>query len=274
MKVQILDVTPDMAKMFLMKNKSNRRINKSQLEMLERSINDGHWRLTHQGIALYKDGEIADGQHRLTAIVNTGRTLRMPLFTDVERDTGTVLAIDCGLKRSVRDGAAITGESLTYTHAAIAKALEYGYRSFGRAKLTHMEQYDLVSKWRESIDKTDRFFTRRTLKIAITPVKVAALTAINNGVDELLIEEFCKTLATGEYINSIYINAVRVRNRLLTDNFRGNEGTREAYNMALNAIVRTSRGDTIVHTNCKINPLLVHAGDLKENQSKMQYATS
>ena len=274
MKVQILDVTPDMAKMFLMKNEANRRINKSQLEMLERSINDGHWRLTHQGIALYTDGDIADGQHRLTAIVNTGQTLKMPVFTDVERDTGTVLAIDCGLKRSVRDGAAISGTDLTFQQAAIAKALEHGYRSTNRVKLTHIEQYQLISKWSGFIDMAAEFFPRNSLKVSITPVKVAALVAVKNGIDTEMVKAFCKTLSTGEYFDPIFINAVRVRNKLIAYNFRGGDGTRDAYNIVLNAIFRTARGEKVKQTNFRFDPTILHAGETGEVQLRLFDATN
>lgn len=274
MKVQILDVTPEMAKMFLMKNEANRNINKSQLEMLERSINDGHWRLTHQGIALYEDGDIADGQHRLTAIVNTGATLRMPVFTNVKRDTGTVMAIDCGLKRSVKDGATITGSNLTFAQAAICKALEFGYRTTNKVKLTHIEQYNLVSKWSISLDMSAKFFPKNTLKISITPVKVAALVAVKNGLDAEMVAAFCKTLSTGEYFDPIFINAVRVRNKLIAYNFRGGDGTRDAYNITLNAIFRTARGEKVKQTNFRFDPNILHAGEIGEVQLRLYYAAN
>ncbi len=129
MNVEIKNITPAAAKKLLNKNTKNRSINKAQLEMIKRSMIDGKWRLTHQGVALYKNGDIADGQHRLTAIVETGIACKMPLFKNLDNDIDTVLAIDCGKNRTVKDGAAISGSSITTADNTLAKGFEFGYSS-------------------------------------------------------------------------------------------------------------------------------------------------
>lgn len=249
MKVEILDVTPNMAKIFLMNNDSNRKINKAQLDMLERSINGGSWRLTHQGIAFYVDGSLADGQHRLNAVINTGHTLKMAVFTGVERDIDTVMAIDCGKGRSVKDGAKISGFDLKYSELSVARGLEYGYEETFRGRLTHIEQYDLCKKWGSEIELAGEMFRKRVKGITIAAVKVAAINAAKDGADLNIVRAFCETLVTGEYIAPIYTNAVKVRNKLMTEVCRNTTEQIIAYNVTYNAIFRTVKGEKMIKVN-------------------------
>lgn len=249
MKVQILDVTPDMAKEYLIKNDSNRKINKLQLGMLVRAINDNQWRLTHQGIAFYVDGELADGQHRLNAVIETGRTLKMAVFTGVDRDQETVMAIDCGKARTFRDGARITGIDITYSHIAIAKGFEYGYLGDKRVKLTHIEQYDLCVKHQGKLDTSELLFPKNIQRVTLSPVRVAAVKIYNEGFNADIIESFCRTLSTGEYSEPLYANAIKLRNRLQSQRYGCAATHREAHNITYNAISRTIRGEKIAKLN-------------------------
>ena len=66
---------------------------------------NGHWDLTHQGIAFNTKGELIDGQHRLAAIVKAGVTVKLLVNFDVEDSSH----MDGGLKRSVRDALWMSG---------------------------------------------------------------------------------------------------------------------------------------------------------------------
>lgn len=242
MKVSITKVTPLMASEFLNNNKSNRKINKAQLQMIIRAIDDGKWRLTHQGIAFYTDGELADGQHRLEAIMRTGVSLTMPVFNGVERDIDTVLAIDSGKGRTVTDGALISGLKITSTDLSIAKGLEFGYTDRSFKKLTHAESCDLCKKHEQELLNVKLLFPKSKSFITIAPIKVAAAIAIKEGVDLLLAKEFCDALSTGEYKNSIFVNAVRLRSKLLSKNYNGGGDRGTAFNMMYNTLIKTSKG--------------------------------
>lgn len=65
-------VTPEMAYDWLVHNTNNRDLRPLDVLYLKQCILSGNWRVTHQGIAFYADGELADGQHRLNAIADAG----------------------------------------------------------------------------------------------------------------------------------------------------------------------------------------------------------
>ncbi len=245
MKVAITNVTPLMASEFLEKNKSNRKINKNQLDMIVRSIEDNKWRLTHQGVAFYEDGELADGQHRLHAILKTGVTLKMPVFTGIKKDSETVLAIDCGKGRTVVDSASISGFEIKPSDLSVAKGLEFGYIGKHSKKLSHSESCHICSKYSVYLDIINKIFPKNVPYITIAPVKVALANALRDGVPTTLATQFCKTLASGEYNDSLFVNAVKLRAKLLTKNYNGAVDRPLAYNMMYNTLIKTNKGEKV-----------------------------
>ena len=94
-------ITPERAQAYLAQNVRNRVINSRSVDALVRDIKAGSFYLTHQGIAFYDDGTLADGQHRLTAIVLAGRPVQMMVTRCLPHDTK--IAIDYGEKRRFED---------------------------------------------------------------------------------------------------------------------------------------------------------------------------
>ena len=245
MKLEIKKITPSAAKKMLLKNNNNRVINKSQLEMIKRTMLDGKWRLTHQGIAIYKNGNIADGQHRLTAIAETGVSCMMPIFKDLDNDIETVLAIDCGRSRTVADGAAITGDKIKTSDNSLAKGFEFGY-SNKFPKLTHSESYDLIIKHHDKIEAVSRLFKKSCRGVSIANVKVAIGDVWQeNQHREADIKSFCRTLATGEYDSKIMINAVKLRNKLLSDRYTCGGLRNKAYLLTVSTLRKTLEGKKV-----------------------------
>ena len=73
----IVNVPPELARQWLSINNFNRPKNTESVAKYVRQIRDGHWRLTHQGVALTQNGFLLDGQHRLFALIECGVTLPM-----------------------------------------------------------------------------------------------------------------------------------------------------------------------------------------------------
>lgn len=72
-----IDITPKMAEEWLARNKANRKIWMARVESYAAAMSGKRWRVTHQGIAFDRQGNLIDGQHRLTAIIKAGVTVRM-----------------------------------------------------------------------------------------------------------------------------------------------------------------------------------------------------
>ncbi len=101
MKTQKMDVTPQMAAKWLSHNDGNRKLRDTRVKYFAEAMNRGEWQLTHQGLAIASTGRLIDGQHRLRAIILSGKTVPMLVTTDVEEKTYKVL--DAGQARTMAD---------------------------------------------------------------------------------------------------------------------------------------------------------------------------
>jgi hypothetical protein len=117
MRMQVVDVSPQLAAQWLTRNTNNRPLSKSTVQQFAGRIQGGEWQLTHQGIAFDEDETLIDGQHRLAAIVKAGVTVPLTVTHGVPRTAFTVM--DTGRKRTGRDAPALAGEA-NATHLAAA----------------------------------------------------------------------------------------------------------------------------------------------------------
>lgn len=100
-------VGPELAGKLLFLNTANRPIRKTEVDLWKDIIERGKWRYTHQGIAIDSSGVLQDGQHRLTAILQTEVPVEMQISIGMPPENFN--AIDNGLRRSFGDVAAHLG---------------------------------------------------------------------------------------------------------------------------------------------------------------------
>lgn len=67
-----MTITPERAKAILANNKSNRPLSDKAVRDIANRMQAGTWIETHQGIGIDANGDVVDGQHRLSAIVKSG----------------------------------------------------------------------------------------------------------------------------------------------------------------------------------------------------------
>lgn len=95
---KVEEIGPDQAAQYLRAMEQNRPIRTAWVRTLTTMILNDQWRLTHQGIAIDRDGRLVDGQHRLQAIISSGKTVPMMVTRGVDPESYGVL--DCGARRS------------------------------------------------------------------------------------------------------------------------------------------------------------------------------
>lgn len=103
-------ITPEKAAEMLRLNVRNRHISRAKVLRFRRDIDAENWSTTHQSIGV-APSFIVDGQHRLTATKESGRTVTMNVTryeTDEEAERA-LQAIDLGDKRSDGDTLEISG---------------------------------------------------------------------------------------------------------------------------------------------------------------------
>lgn len=100
-------VTPELAKKYLSRNRTNRKLEKAYVALWINQILTGNWKQTGDPIRFDIKGNLIDGQHRLTAIVKTGIAQFMLVVTGLPEDAKYV--IDTGKKRTASDVLSISG---------------------------------------------------------------------------------------------------------------------------------------------------------------------
>jgi hypothetical protein len=120
-----------MALGWLERNTINRPLRRTVVEGYKAAYMRGEHRLTHQGIAFSRSGELLDGQHRLTAIseMPSNFAAEMMVTTDVAPEAFD--AIDQGLKRTHSDVLRIPSG-----HAAVARYMAVLADTTSRAGIT------------------------------------------------------------------------------------------------------------------------------------------
>lgn len=100
-------VTPDMARIYLEKNKVNRKISNNNVKFLAKQMLEGNFKKTGQTISISKNGNLLDGQHRLMAIILSNVPIELNFCEELEDDIFDV--IDTGKNRTTSDILSIQG---------------------------------------------------------------------------------------------------------------------------------------------------------------------
>jgi hypothetical protein len=127
--IRLIVVTPALAEKLLSLNSHNRPFTKTLVAQYEADIENDQWKLTHQGVALDTTPALQDGQHRLQAIVNTGKA--QPMYVAVGMDPANFAVIDVGRNRKFSDVLSMEGYTDTNNLGATARLVFlYLHRNF------------------------------------------------------------------------------------------------------------------------------------------------
>lgn len=133
---EVRNVSPTQAKNWLSKNAGNRPIRDKHVRALAEAMKKGQWRLTNQAIGFDANGNLADGQHRLYAVIESGKTVKMMVTTGLEPEVRNV--IDTGVIRNAGQALYMAGITRHYKDIAAACRLLYHYE---RGTILSMTNY-------------------------------------------------------------------------------------------------------------------------------------
>lgn len=158
--LEVVDVTPALAAKWLERTTlTNRRVSRSWVQALANEMEHGNWKLTNQAIGICPHG-VFDGQHRLAAVVASGRTIRTAVM--YTKDESIIEAVDRGRRRSVADDlkiAGITNGSLRVSIANALRHIETGYTTKHNIfRAEHYHRYH--DKYRAGFDFVMSSWTR------------------------------------------------------------------------------------------------------------------
>lgn len=214
MHTEIMTVTPALAKMWLTKNTNNRNLRMDVAHRYARDMADGKWVSSHQGIAFYDDGTLADGQHRLFAVTVYGKPIKMVVTTHVPRAAGGT--IDQHTPRLAHDAIRIAGgdDWISRDIVALARVLlsKMGTNVHGRSIV---EINDFVQKYGDSLRFAHDLGTNKRRHLTSSKVLANYVCADLAGVPRDTLTRFADIMVHGE-INGPHENAaIRLREYLL-----------------------------------------------------------
>lgn len=129
MKISVETITPARAKQLLANNyDKNRSIRSSAVQQLAAIMERGDFYSENgQTLVVGEDGTLYDGQHRLNAIIESGKSFDMPIAY-VEDGEAAFDTLDCGSKRKAADYLYdFSNKNVCGTYASTMISLNYGH---------------------------------------------------------------------------------------------------------------------------------------------------
>lgn len=215
MRSEIIEISPKIAQKWVDSNHGNRNISPRNVEKYVRDMLEGNWSLTHQGIAFYKSGRFADGQHRLHAIIKSGCTVPMMVTFDIDDESAK--NIDSMKSRSVLDQLKVSGEN--WITCDFISAINLMGSMIGRSRAySSSEILEKSVLFKDSLDFSLReCFPTRKKYLTAAFVFTAVSLAHYNGVDKKRLLEFSSVLISGIVESKADVSAIRLRDWLCSE---------------------------------------------------------
>ena len=189
--IKLVTVTPEMAKRWLAHNyKDNRSLKQPKVDAICGDIDSGNWRTTHQPICFDADDVLIDGQHRLAAIIQAGKSVKMLVaFSSLAQYDDP---IDTGTPRSI---GLILGKSQHLVATCnVLRSLEVGYMMKTPQTPAEIQAtYERHEKYLDILEAAH--FPKRAL---LGPVRAAIVWSLPIDVENPMT--FARLVVSGEMI--------------------------------------------------------------------------
>lgn len=206
-------VTPKKAEAWINLNTVNRSLREGVVEAYAADMKSGNWTACPEPISFCTDNSLADGQHRLFAIIESGCSITFPIARGLtQRDR---LNLNTGLGRTLVDNARISGasEDISNSLVSTARAIAYGEPG-GAGRLSNAQKLALVEQYREPAAWAVSH-VRHLRYLCNAPICAAVGRAYMHERDHDKLLRFCSVLASGMVEGEKESAAVAIRNYLL-----------------------------------------------------------
>lgn len=237
---QLVTMTPEIAIAILDRNEDNRSMNDRNLCQIKADILAGAWAFNGEAIIISREGLLNDGQHRLRAIAETGRSVPVLVCFGVERESRKT--VDQGSKRDAGDILSIDGVHNAKATAALASII-LRYESGDGTQLPSGRGITSIAiASRAKSDAGIRFcasFSQshaRKLAGWLPPRVLGAAYYLFRSIDEGLADDFIRQIVDGENIRR-GDPAFAVRAQLITLRTRSDANVLEIIMRGWNAFI-------------------------------------
>ncbi len=200
MRVEVRSIGPEEAQRLLEGQTRNRRIRRGHVRQMARAMQNGEWCQNGEAIKLDTEGRLRDGQHRLTAIVESGITVEMLVIDGLPPESQETM--DMGIRRTMADLLRLRNEANTHLLAATLSVLfrlragTLGSQIPGDHP-THQELLRLIDS-----DPDIRAYVQRgrtvTERVSVSSSVAAALWYEFSRVDPVEADRFFEALKSAE----------------------------------------------------------------------------
>ncbi len=235
-------ITPDIAADYLLKNKANRSLKQAAIRNYARDVANGDWQLSPQGISFYENGNLADGQNRLHAVIRAGVPVDFYVTYGVPKES-TIQ--DRGVSRTTTDVFKMAGKSNTATSNHGVAIVNNLFTMANVINVSDAVRVSFIEENEETLANAVRCsHNGGTNSIGRkAPIGAATFCALYSGVDVTTIEKFFQVLNSGFQNDYTESAAVVVRNYVIKEYTGNNNNVRwELFHMTLSAIRDFSRG--------------------------------
>jgi hypothetical protein len=221
MRTKMLWITPSIATAMLEKNTKNRRIDMNVVRHLADLMKAGKWRENGETIKFSSDGQMIDGQHRLSAIVLSGCTVPIEIREGLDADV--IPTIDIGKKRTVSDVLKIMGRSNTNSLAAAVNWANFFLKSDGVKTPSTIHRFSILDagEQAEFIEANPHIIEcvniGNNLYQKFKQIRPGILTGqffVAHQIDPVQCNEFFNGIATGAHMDE-YDARMVLRRRLI-----------------------------------------------------------
>ncbi len=133
MQISQMVVTPRIAKGWMEVNKVNRKVTEWRVRKYAHDMTRGLWDETGETIQFNGDGSLMNGQHRLLAIILSGKQQRFVIVRGLK--SSVFPNIDTGKNRNLSDVLSVAGVKKYQTDLAALTKLWYNYKTIGLDKM-------------------------------------------------------------------------------------------------------------------------------------------
>lgn len=167
----IVTMTPEWATKLLLTNVKNRKLSKNTVAAMVRDLQNKRWRLNGAAIRTDTNGNLIDGQHRLTACVLADESFETLMFTGL--DDEDQLTVDRGRPRGI-------GDNLTMAYGVGAgKHVAATVRNLFIFAHGDLGALPTIAEYKEVIDLHPHVVESATLALNSQPARPALLGAIH-----------------------------------------------------------------------------------------------
>lgn len=226
-------ITPQMAEEYINRNNGNRKLRAGYVERYADDMRNKRWTECLAPIAFYDNGDVADGQHRLWALIESNTTQDFIVVRNVKRESG--LNIDTGAGRSIVDNARISGADpdLSPELMAVCFFVDIGGRNPGNTpaatRLAVVDAHRDAAKWAITHGPRGRGIRNQATVAAVA-------RAWMYEADKEKLKRFCDVLSTGMAEGTHESAAVALRNYMMSRTGTAHTMPRDIFFRTQNAI--------------------------------------